>query len=312
MENPSSAYCMELIQLADTRSDIILITADSSDPIGLGPFIEKHPDRYYDAGIAEQAMTNIAAGFASVGFTPFVSAFAMFQALRAGENIRNGIAYPSLNVKMISANISIHVGKNGATHHALEDMALMRAIPNMTVVSPADAPSTRKLIRQIADLPGPVYVRLDKNPIPLVYDSDEEIVLGKGKILKTGNDVAILATGSTVSTSLEAAKRLSLRGISTKVVDIHTIKPLDEDLIISCARDHQAVVTVEPHSIIGGLGGAVSELLGSSLPTPIERVGIRDRFTESGSAGDLMIKYGLHGEAVIDAVEKVLQRKRGS
>lgn len=255
-------------------------------------------------------MTNLAAGFASVGFTPFVSAFAMFQALRAGDNIRNGIAYPFLNVKIVSANISINVGKNGATHHALEDIALMRSIPNMTVVSPADATSTRTLIRQIAVMKGPVYVRLDKIPIPVVYGKDEPFHLGKGKVLTTGKDVAIAATGSMVSTAIEASKQLNLLGISSTVIDVHTIKPLDEELIISCARTNKAIVTVEPHSIIGGLGGAVSELLGHTLPIPIERVGIRDRFTESGLASDLNDKYGLTVQSVIQAVEKVLERKK--
>ncbi|MBP1155770.1 transketolase [Paenibacillus sp. PvR052] len=255
-------------------------------------------------------MTSIAAGFASLGFTPFVSAFAMFQALRAGDNIRNGIAYPLLNVKIVSANISVHVGKNGATHHALEDIAIMRSIPNMTVVSPADANSTRRLIRQVAEMVGPVYVRLDKVPIPVVYGEDEPVNLGKGKILRTGKDVAILATGSMVSTAVEASKQLTLQGITSMVIDIHTIKPLDEEVIISCARTNKAIVTVEPHSIIGGLGGAVSELLGNTLPVPIERVGIRDRFTESGLVNDLNHKYGLTVQSVVQAVEKVLERKK--
>lgn len=309
MQNPSLAYCCELIQLAHEREDIVLLTADSADPIGLGAFIQQHPHRYYDVGIAEQALTNIAAGFASVGYTPFVSAFAMFQTLRAGDNIRNGIAYPRLNVKLVSANISLNVGKNGVTHHALEDIALMRAIPDMVVVSPADANATRKLIRSIAEYVGPVYVRLDKIPIPDVYQDTEEFQLGKGKVLQTGEDVAIFATGAMLYEAVQAAKICQQRGISAAVIDIHTIKPLDETLVISMAQQTGAVVIAEPHSIIGGLGGAIAEVLGNHHPTPIERVGVKDVFTESGLQADLHEKYELTAKAIVCAVEKVMKRK---
>jgi transketolase len=296
------------MSLADSRSDIVVVTADSSEPIGLNPFLEKYPDKSFDVGIAEQAMTNVAAGLASVGYTTFVSSFAMFQTLRAGDNIRNGIAYPNLNVKIVSANIGLNVGKNGVTHHALEDIAIMRSIPNMTVISPADARATGKIIRQIAERYGPFYVRLDKVPIPVVYDKDEDFELGKGKILSEGKDVVILATGSTVHMALEALKVLLSRGIEPTVIDIHTIKPLDEDLILSYAIKTGALVTVEPHSIIGGLGGAVSELLAQFHPTPLERVGVKDIFTESGTAIELNDKYGLSIPSIVAAVEKVIQR----
>ncbi|MCL6597603.1 MAG: transketolase family protein [Alicyclobacillus macrosporangiidus] len=310
MENPCVAYCEELISLASEREDIVLVTADSADPLALTPFRERYPERFFDMGIAEQAMTNVAGGLASVGFTPFVSAFAMFQALRACDNVRNGIAYPGLNVKLVSANIGLNVGKNGVTHHALEDLAIMRTIPSMTVVSPADARATRRLVREAASTPGPVYMRIDKCPTPIVYGSSEMLQIGKGHLLKDGRDVVIFATGATVHLAIQAAELLRGSGIEAAVVDIHTIKPLDDALIIHMAAGTRAVVTVEQHSIIGGLGGAVSELLGGHLPTPVERVGVRDVFTESGSPVELNEKYGISVSGVVNAVHNVLRLKR--
>lgn len=312
LENPSLAYCAELMDLAQTNPNIVLVTADSVDPIGLGEFACTYPERFLDVGIAEQAMTNVAAGLASVGWMPFISAFAMFQTLRAGDNIRNGIAYPRLNVKIIAANIGLNVGKNGATHHALEDIAVIRAIPGMTVVSPADARATRKLVRAVAAVNGPVYMRLDKIPTPVVYQrADESFELGKGKVLATGKDVAILATGSTVITAVQAREVLISHNIDPCVVDLHTIKPLDKELILYWAKTAKTVVTVEPHSTIGGLGSAVSELLGKHCPTPIERVGVDDVFTESGKVEDLNRKYGLDVDAVLQAAERAFKRKGG-
>jgi transketolase len=309
MQNPSLAYCEELTSLAHSRNDIVLITADSMEIMNLVKFAEEHPNKFFDVGIAEQAATNIAAGFATTGHTPFITSFAMFQTYRAGDNIRNGIAYPNLNVKIVSGNIGTNVGKNGVTHHALEDISMMRTIPNMTVVSPADAYATRKLIREVAEMQGPVYLRIDKIPIPVVYKEDDSFELGKGKVLQTGDHVTILATGSMVHSAVGAGRALKSQGIEATVVDIHTIKPLDEELILSYAERTKAIVTVEPHSIIGGLGGAVSELLGQRLPTAIERVGVRDIFTESGSADELSEKYGLNVDGVVKAVEAVMRRK---
>ncbi|UOF88640.1 transketolase family protein [Fodinisporobacter ferrooxydans] len=312
LENPSAAYCDELIQIANERPEIVLITADTVDIIGLGKFMEMHPDRLYDVGIAEQAMTNIAAGFASVGFLPFVSAFAMFQSLRAADNIRNGIAYPNFNVKIVAANIGLNVGKNGVTHHALEDIAVIRAIPNMIVVSPADGIATRRLVCAITEVESPCYMRIDKIPIPVVYDTHETFELGKGKLLREGKNVTLVATGSAVHTTLQAASILVSRGIDPTVVDMHTIKPLDEDLIVRCAKRTQAVITVEPHSIIGGLGGAVAEALSARYPTIVKRIGVADTFTESGSADELNRKYHLDVESIVHEVEQLVQVKATS
>lgn len=310
VENPSAAYCEELVKIAGAKPEVVLLTADSLEIIGLGPFAKAYPDRFFDVGIAEQAMTNIAAGFATVGFLPFVSSFAMFQALRAADNVRNGIAYPGFNVKIVSANIGLNVGKNGVTHHALEDIALMRAIPNMTVLSPADSAATRKLVRAMANTEGPMYMRLDKIPIPVVYDEQEEFELGKGKVLREGKDVTLIATGSMVHTTLQAVQYLLSSGIDPTVIDIHTIKPLDENLIGNYAKQTQAVVTIEPHSIIGGLGGAVSELLSDQYPTMLKRMGVQDVFTESGTADELHEKYGLSVEHIVQETKRLVELKR--
>lgn len=304
------AYGKALLELGRESDSIVVLDADLSKSTKTVLFAKEFPDRFFNMGIAEQSMIGTAAGLAACGKVPFASTFAMFATGRAFEVIRNSVAYPRLNVKIAATHAGITVGEDGATHQCIEDIAIMRAIPNMTVISPADAVETRAAVRAAAIYDGPVYIRLGRSKVAAVHDEGSySFQWGKGLTVRDGHHAAIIATGIMVSIAIEAADRLKQQGLQVRVIDIHTIKPIDEEIIIKAARETGAVVTAEEHSIIGGLGSAVSEVLSGKCPVPVIRVGINDSFGESGSPGALMEKYGLTAGNIADAVVQAVGNK---
>ncbi len=292
------SYGHALAELGGENSNIVVLDADLKESTRTGYFAAKYPERFFDCGIAESNMMGIAAGLAAAGKIPFASTFAMFAAGRAFEQVRNSIGYPHLNVKIGATHAGITVGEDGASHQCLEDIALMRTIPGMVILNPADDVEARKAVRAAAAYEGPVYMRFGRYAVPVVFDEDMDFEIGKGRILKEGTDVTIVATGICVASALDAAELLKNEGISAEVIDICTIKPIDEALLVASASKTGAVVTAEEHSIIGGLGGAVAEVLSEKCPTKLCRVGVNDRFGESGKAGELVVKYGLDGAGI--------------
>lgn len=300
------SYGKALVELGKDHEDIVVLDADLAGATKTGEFKKAYPDRFFDCGIAEGNMMGIAAGIAATGVTPFASTFAMFAAGRAFEQIRNSIGYPHLNVKIGATHAGITVGEDGATHQCNEDLALMRTIPGMTVICPADDVEARAAVKAAYEMKGPVYLRFGRMAVPVINDTpDYQFEIGKGVVLREGKDVTIVATGLCVSSALEAAELLAAQGIEAKVINIHTIKPLDEALVRSAARETGKIVTVEEHSVIGGLGGAVLEALGEN-PVPVKRIGINDTFGESGPAAKLVEKYGLDGKSVANSVKEFL------
>ncbi len=289
------AYGAALAEFGE-KYDIVVLDADLASATKTGVFKKKFPERFFDCGIAESNMMSVAAGLASTGKIPFVSSFAMFAAGRAFEQVRNSIGYPHLNVKIGATHAGVSVGEDGATHQCNEDIALMRVIPGMVVINPADAVSSRAAVEAAILHNGPVYMRFGRLAVPYLYDESLNFEIGKGIKLRDGKDVTIISTGLTVYMALEAAKLLENEGISAEVIDIHTIKPLDDDLIVASAKKTGAVITTEEHSVIGGLGGAVCELLGGRCPTPVLRVGVEDVFGKSGKGAELLGDYGLSPE----------------
>lgn len=287
------AYGEALAELGETYPDLVVLDADLAEATKTLLFKKKYPDRFFDCGIAEGNMIGVAAGLAAAGKIPFASSFAMFAAGRAFEQIRNSVGYPHLNVKIGATHGGITVGEDGATHQCLEDFALMRAIPGMTVICPADAVEARAAVEAAIRYRGPVYLRFGRYAVPVLFDSSYRFTLGKGVVLTDGCDVTVAANGLTVSMALEAAELLKADGISARVVDFHTIKPIDRDLLIACARETGAVVTAEEHNIIGGLGSAVCEVLSETVPVPVLRVGVEDNFGRSGKVPPLLELYGL-------------------
>lgn len=305
------AYGKALAQLAKTNENIVVLDADLSKSTKTADFKEVCPERFFNMGIAEANMMGVAAGLSTCGKIPFVSTFAMFAAGRAFEQIRNSICYPKLNVKVCATHAGLTVGEDGASHQAIEDLALMRSIPNMTVICPSDDVETDAAIRAIAEFEGPCYVRLGRLPVNTINDSKTyEFKIGKGVTLREGNDVTIVATGIMVDTALEAYEILAKEGINARVINIHTLKPLDTELLVKAAQETKAIVTVEEHSIIGGLGSAVSEALSEECPVPVLKVGVNDVFGESGKPDELLKKYGLTAEAVVEKVKKSITLKR--
>ena len=293
------SYGEALVELAQTNDKIVVFDADLAKATKTDLFKKACPERFFDCGIAEGNMMVTAAGMSTCGYVPFVSTFAMFAAGRAFEMVRNSIGYPHLNVKIGATHAGVSVGEDGATHQCNEDIALMRAIPGMTVVSPSDDVEARAAVEAAYLHKGPVYLRFGRLAVPVINDRpDYRFELGKGIVLREGKDVAIIATGLCVSASLEAAEILAAAGIEAKVINIHTIKPLDEELVVQAARETGRVVTVEEHSIIGGLGSAVCDALSEKLPTRVKKLGIRDVFGESGPAAELLKKYRLDGESI--------------
>lgn len=297
------SYGSALVELAAEHDDFVVFDADLAAATKTGKFKDAYPDRFFDAGIAEGNMIGMAAGVATTGRVAFASTFAMFAAGRAFEQVRNSVGYPHLNVKIGATHAGISVGEDGATHQCCEDIALMRAIPGMTVISPADDVEARAAVRAAYELDGPVYLRFGRLAVPVFNDPETyEFKLGKGVLLREGGDVTIVATGLMVAAALEAAEALAASGVSAEVINVHTIKPLDADLIVESARRTGRVVTCEEHSVIGGLGSAVCDALAERYPVPVKKVGVNDVFGESGPAVDLLHKYGLDAEGIVSAV----------
>lgn len=303
------AYGEALAELGETNKDVVVLDADLSGSTKTAIFAKKFPERFFNMGIAEQNMMGTAAGLAASGKVPFASTFAIFATGRAWEQVRQSIAYPKLNVKIVATHAGITVGEDGASHQSVEDIAVMRVIPNMTVIVPADGVETKKAIREIVRYKGPVYVRLSRGKSPVVLDDSYSFEIGKGVVLKDGTDVSLLACGVMVYKALQAADILGKEGISARVINISSIKPIDADLIIRAARETGCVVTAEEHSIIGGLGGAVAEVLAENCSVPVKRVGIEDEFGTSGDADLLMELYGLTADNIARAAREVIKRK---
>lgn len=300
------AYGEVLVELGKENNNIVVLDADLSKSTKTYDFSKAYPERFFNIGIAEQNLVGMAAGLSTAGKIPFASTFAMFATGRAFEIIRNSVAYPKLNVKICATHAGLTVGEDGASHQALEDIACMRAIPNMTVIVPADGVETKAAIRAIAEYNGPVYVRMGRSAVPTLNDeSTYKFEIGKGVQLKDGNDVSIIATGIMVSKAMEAAEKLAAEGINARVINIHTIKPIDKDIIAKAAQETGAIVTVEEHNIIGGLGSAVAETLVETHPVPVKRIGTMDTFGESGKPNDLLEKYGLTVDAIVAAVKQI-------
>ena len=298
------SYGNALVELGNAHDDIFVLDADLAGATKTDIFKKVYPNRHIDCGIAEANMMGIAAGIAATGKVPFASTFAMFAAGRAFEQVRNSIGYPHLNVKIGATHAGISVGEDGATHQCNEDIALMRTIPGMVVINPSDDIEARAAVKAAYEYVGPVYMRFGRLAVPVINDREEyKFEMGKGIVLKDGKDVTIIATGLCVSSALEAAKMLEADGIDAKVINIHTIKPLDEDLVVAAAKETGRVVTVEEHSVIGGLGSAVCDVLSAKAPTKVLKIGINDVFGESGPAVELIHKYGLDGEGVYNSVK---------
>lgn len=298
------AYGKALVELGKKNENIIVFDADLSKSTMTADFGKEFPDRFFNSGIAEANMMGMAAGVAMSGKVAFASTFAMFAAGRAYEIIRNSIAYPRANVKICATHAGITVGEDGASHQCIEDLALMRVIPGMTVIQPADATSTEKLIEQVAEMYGPCYVRLGRLDIPVIYDENTKIEIGKGIIVKDGKDHTVVACGLMVNEALTAAKQLEGEGISVRVIDMHTIKPLDKDILIRAAEETGSIITAEEHSVIGGLGSAVAEVMSQNCPVPIKMVGVQDRFGQSGKPHLLMKEYNITSEDIVLAVRE--------
>lgn len=298
------SYGNALVECGKEYENLVVLDADLAAATKTCVFKKAFPERHIDCGIAESNMVGIAAGLASTGKIPFVSSFAMFVAGRAFEQVRNSVAYPHLNVKIGATHAGISVGEDGATHQCNEDIALMRSIPGMVVINPADDVEAKAAVRAAIEHDGPVYLRFGRLATPVINDRpDYKFELGKGVVLREGKDVTIIATGLCVAEALNAADKLAADGISAKVINIHTIKPLDEELVVAAAKETGKVVTVEEHSVIGGLGSAVCDCLSQKAPTPVLKIGVNDVFGESGPAVQLIAKYGLNAESIYNKVK---------
>ncbi|MFW2489347.1 transketolase family protein [Clostridium chromiireducens] len=305
------AYGKALVKLSNMNKNVVVLDADLSKSTKTADFKAVSPERFINMGIAESNMMGVAAGLSTCGKIPFASTFAMFAAGRAFEQIRNSICYPKLNVKVCATHAGITVGEDGATHQSIEDISLMRSIPNMTVINPADAIETEAAILAIAEYNGPCYVRLGRLAVSTINDSaNYKFEIGKGVTLAQGDDVTIVATGMMVELALEAKEELAKEGINARVVNIHTIKPIDKELLVSAAKETKAIVTAEEHSVIGGLGSAVAEVIAEEYPVPVVRVGIKDTFGESGKPNELLKVYGLTVEAIVEHTRKAISLKK--
>lgn len=305
------AYGKALIKLGQENKDVIVMDADLSKSTRTSEFKNEFPERFVNMGIAEGNMMAVAAGISSCNKTVFASTFAIFAAGRAFEQIRNSICYPRLNVKVCATHAGITVGEDGASHQSVEDLSLMRSIPNMTVLCPSDAVETEAAIKAIAEYKGPCYVRLGRSPVNVINDNPQyKFEIGKGVELREGSDVSIFATGIMVDAALEAYEMLKKEGINARIVNIHTIKPIDKDIIVKAAKETGLIITAEEHSIIGGLGSAVCEVTSENRPVPVLRVGINDKFGQSGKADELLDAYGLTAKNIVATVKKGLQLKK--
>ena len=304
-------YGQGLVELGNTRDDIIVLDADLAAATKTGAFKKAFPENFYNCGIAEQNMMSIAAGIATTGKTVFASSFAMFAAGRAFEQVRNSIGYPHLNVTIGATHAGISVGEDGATHQCCEDIALMRTIPGMTIINPADAVEAKAATTAATEIDGPVYLRLGRLAVPVINDEGTyKFELGKGATLVEGKDVTIVATGLMVERALQAAEQLKAEGISARVINIHTIKPLDEEIILKAAKETGAIVVAEEHSVIGGLGSAVNDVLAEKLPTPVKKVGVEDVYGMSGPALELLDIFGLNADNIVAKAKEAISMKK--
>ena len=304
-----AAFGNALVELGAERDDFVVLDADLAAATQTGMFKKAYPDRFYDCGIAEADMIGIAAGIAATGKKVVCSSFAMFAAGRAFEQIRNSVGYPHLNVIIGATHAGISVGEDGATHQCCEDIALMRTIPGMTIINPADETEAKKAVEAAFELDGPVYMRFGRLAVPVIFGEDYKFEVGKSVELKEGNDVTIIATGLMVAEALEAYELLKKEGINARVINMHTIKPLDNEAVIKAAKETGAIVTAEEHSVIGGLGGAVSELLSEEYPVPVLKLGVYDTFGHSGPAPKLLDEYGLRAVNIAEKAKKAITLK---
>ena len=292
-----------LVELGKENENVVVLTADLAGATKTSLFEKEFPDRFINVGIAEQNMIGISAGLATTGKIPFASTFAMFAAGRAYDQIRNSVAYPKLNVKICGTHAGVTVGEDGATHQMLEDLSLMRSIPNMTVLCTSDDVQTRWAIKEMAKIDGPVYIRLARVATPVIYDENQKFEIGKMVQIGDGTDATVFATGVEVAEALKAKEELEKENINIRVVDVHTIKPIDREMIIKCARETKKLITIEDHSIIGGLGTAVCEVLSEECPTKVVRMGMQDRFGKSGKADQLLKYFKLDSQAIIEEIK---------
>ena len=305
------SYGETLKELAEEYKNLVVLDADLAAATKTGIFKKAYPDRFFDCGIAEANMMGVAAGLAACGKIPFASTFAMFAAGRAYEIVRNSIGYPHLNVKIGATHAGISVGEDGATHQCNEDIALMRTIPGMTIINPADDVEARAAVRAAAAFDGPVYMRFGRLAVPVINDAATyKFELGKGIVMKEGSDITIVATGLMVNEAVQAAETLAAEGISARVVNIHTIKPLDKELVCKCAKETGVIVTAEEHSVIGGLGSAVAEAVTECCPVPVVKIGVNDEFGHSGPAVDLLKEFGLSAENIVKVTKDALKLKK--
>ena len=292
-----------LVELGKENENVVVLTADLAGATKTSLFEKEFPDRFINVGIAEQNMIGISAGLATTGKIPFASTFAMFAAGRAYDQIRNSVAYPKLNVKICGTHAGVTVGEDGATHQMLEDLSLMRSIPNMTVLCTSDDVQTKWAIKEMAKIDGPVYIRLARVATPVIYDENQKFEIGKMIQIGDGTDATVFATGVEVAEALKAKEELEKENINIRVVDVHTIKPIDREMIIKCAKETKKLITIEDHSIIGGLGTAVCEVLSEECPTKVVRMGMQDRFGKSGKAEQLLKYFKLDSEAIIEEIK---------
>jgi transketolase len=303
------AYAEAILELGETNPDIVVLDADVSKSIKTNEFADKYPQRSFNFGIAEQNMMAAAAGMATTGLIPFATTYAVFASLRALDMVRNSIHYPRLNVKIAASHGGITPGPDGVTHQGQEDLSIMRAIAGSTIIAPADSPSTKLAVRAAAEFEGPVYLSFTRDPVPVIFDLNYPFEIGKAVTVREGTEAAIIANRDMVVQSLVAAELLAGKGIDVRVIDCHTLKPLDVDVILQAAQQTGAIVTAENNMFYGGLGSAVAEVLVENHPIPMKRVGVRDVFAESGPYLELLKKYGLSAEHIVAAVEDVLGRK---
>lgn len=297
------SYGEALKELGKENNKVVVLDADLSTATKTELFAREFPNRFFDIGIAEQDMISTAAGFAACGKIPYASTFAVFAAGRAYDQIRNSVCYPKLNVKICATHAGITVGEDGASHQMIEDIAMMRTMPNLQVFSPSDDVQTKYLIKEISKLDGPCYVRLSRLGTPVIYDENESFEIGKAKQIGDGTDATIFATGICVSEAIKAKERLKEQGINVRVVDVFTIKPIDKELIIKCAKETKKIITVEDHSVIGGLGSAICEVLSEEYPTKVIRLGIKDSFGKSGKAEELMKYFEIDTDSIIQSIK---------
>lgn len=307
---PTREACAQtLVELGKENEDIVVFEADIAQSTKTVYFANEFPDRFFDMGIAEQNMVGAAAGISTTGKIPFVSTYAVFASMRACEQIRTSVAYPNLNVKFVVSHGGLTPGNDGPTHQAIEDMGILRCIPNMTVAMPADAVATRALVRQAAAIHGPIYIRLTRDPIPVIYEEGTQFEFGQANKIQDGSDITFIANGDMVYWALQAANELKEEGISCQVLDMHTIKPIDKDAVCNAAHTTGAILTIEDHNIYGGLGSAVAEVLAENCHVPFKRIGIPDTFAESGEYKLLLQKYGLGVDRIKNEALALLQRK---